>query len=71
MAGSTTEQDARGCEYWIGSADLMHRNLDRRPVLVTNARYPGAAAHRADPDPCRPEDVIDDLDELRNLVKAR
>jgi putative hydrolase of the HAD superfamily len=47
------------------------RRAGMRPVLVTNARYPGAAAHRADPDPYRPEDVIDDLDELRNLVKAR
>jgi hypothetical protein len=39
-----------------------------RPVLVTNAGCPGAAALRSDPDPYRPELVIDDLDELAALV---
>ena len=41
-----------------------------RPVLVANTRVPGAAAHRDDPDPWRPDHVIDDVTELTALVGA-
>jgi putative hydrolase of the HAD superfamily len=39
-----------------------------RPVLVTNARFPAAAAHRDDLDTFRPDDVVDDLTELPALI---
>ncbi len=39
-----------------------------RPVLVTNARTPAAAGHRADPDDYPPECSIAELGELLALV---
>jgi putative hydrolase of the HAD superfamily len=39
-----------------------------RPVLVTNAGYPGATAFRDDPDTFRPEFVVDDVAEVPALV---
>jgi len=44
------------------------RRAGMRPVLVSNAAYPGAAARRSDPDPYRPDLVIADLDGLSALV---
>jgi polyphosphate kinase len=35
-------------EYWIGSADLMHRNLDRRVELLCEVSDPYARAHLHD-----------------------
>jgi putative hydrolase of the HAD superfamily len=46
------------------------RRAGMRPVLVTNAGWPGAAPLRSDPDPYRPELVIDDLAELPALLGA-
>ena len=35
-------------EYWIGSADLMHRNLDRRVEVLCQVSDPHARAHLRD-----------------------
>jgi polyphosphate kinase len=35
-------------EYWIGSADLMHRNLDRRVEVLCNVADPAARASLRD-----------------------
>ncbi|MDP9818016.1 HAD family hydrolase [Spirilliplanes yamanashiensis] len=43
------------------------RAAGMRPVLVTNAAYPGAGAYRVDADPYRPADAVDDLTGLLNL----
>jgi HAD superfamily hydrolase (TIGR01509 family) len=45
------------------------RRAGMRPVLVTNAGYPGADALRTDPDAYRPDDAIDDLAELAALIR--
>ena len=39
-----------------------------RPVLVTNAGHPGVRHLRSDPDPYRPDLVIDDLTDLPALL---
>jgi putative hydrolase of the HAD superfamily len=44
------------------------RRAGMRPILVTNAAHPGAAALRHDPDAYRPELVVAELDELPNLI---
>jgi len=46
------------------------RRAGMRPVLVSNAAYPGAGAYRSDPDPYRPDLVVDDLDELLALTRT-
>jgi HAD superfamily hydrolase (TIGR01509 family) len=62
-------------ECWFvgdgGSRELDGaRRAGMRPVLVTNAGYPGAGAYRSDPDVYRPEHVIDDLTELAGLLEG-
>jgi putative hydrolase of the HAD superfamily len=44
------------------------RRAGMRPVLVSNAAYPEAAARRTDPDTYRPELVVADLDALPALI---
>ncbi|MCU7726737.1 HAD family hydrolase [Actinoplanes sp. KI2] len=44
------------------------RRAGMRPVLVSNAGYPGVHDYRTDPDPYRPDLVIADLDELPTLI---
>jgi putative hydrolase of the HAD superfamily len=39
-----------------------------RPVLVTNAAWPAAAGYRSDPDPFRPDLIVDDVIELPALT---
>lgn len=56
-------------ECWFvgdgGSRELDGaRRAGMRPVLVTNAGYPGADAYRTDPDAYRPDLAIDDLADL-------
>jgi putative hydrolase of the HAD superfamily len=46
------------------------RAAGMRPVLVTNAGYPGATAFRDDPDEFVPELVVDDIAEVPALVEA-
>jgi putative hydrolase of the HAD superfamily len=52
-----------------GSRELQGaRAAGMHPVLVTNAAWPLAAAHRTDPDPFIPEFTIDDLHRLPGLL---
>ncbi|GAA3287724.1 HAD family hydrolase [Dactylosporangium vinaceum] len=44
------------------------RDAGMRPVLVTNAGYPGAGVHRDDPDSFIPSDTVDDLTDLATLL---
>lgn len=46
------------------------RSAGMRPVLVTNAGYPGATAFRDDPDTFLPELAVDDVTEVPALVEA-
>lgn len=47
------------------------RQAGMRPVLVTNAGYPGAGIHRVDPDTYLPEHRIEELTALIRLVGPR
>jgi putative hydrolase of the HAD superfamily len=52
-----------------GSRELQGaRAAGMHPVLVTNAAWPAAAAHRTDPDPFVPDFTIDDLTSLPGLI---
>ncbi|WP_238018084.1 HAD family hydrolase [Dactylosporangium sp. AC04546] len=46
------------------------RDAGMRPVLVTNAGYPGAGRFRDDPDPFVPEFTIDDFPQVYRLIAA-
>jgi putative hydrolase of the HAD superfamily len=62
---------APGCWYVGdgGSRELTGaRTAGMRPVLVTNAAYPGVSHHRSDPDPFRPPDTVADLTLLSPLL---
>ena len=64
---------AEDCWYVGDGGSREHdgaRRAGMRPILVTNAAYPGAAAFRSDPDTYRPELVVDDLDELPALLHS-
>jgi putative hydrolase of the HAD superfamily len=55
-----------------GSRELTGaRAAGMRPVLVTNAGYPGAHHHRVDPDDHRPLDTVPDLTPLPSLVSGQ
>lgn len=61
----------RECWYVGDGGSREHqgaRAAGMRPVLVTNAGYPGASAHRDDPDPFVPADAIGDLTDLPSLI---
>lgn len=54
-----------------GSGELTGaRAAGMRPVLVTNAAYPGHARYRDNPDAFVPPDTIDDIVDLLALVAA-
>ena len=60
------------CWYVGDGGSREHAGAHRagmRPVLVSNAAYPDAAALRSDPDPYRPDLVVDDLNELAALLQ--
>lgn len=44
------------------------RSAGMRPVLVTNAGFPGVAGYRHDPDPHVPDVAVDDIAEVPALV---
>lgn len=46
------------------------RRAGMRPILVTNAAHPDAAAFRSDPDTYTPDLVIADLDELIAVIRS-
>ena len=60
--------------WYVGDGGGREHEGARRagmcPVLISNAAYPGAAALRTDPDPYRPERVIDDLAALPSLIAS-
>lgn len=63
--------EAAECWYVGDGGSREHqgaRCAGMRPVLVTNAGYPGSHGFRDDPDPFVPELVIDDLADLPGLV---
>lgn len=54
-----------------GSGELTGaRAAGMRPVLVTNAAYPGPAQYRDNPDAFVPPDTIDDIVDVVGLVAA-
>ncbi|WP_326558799.1 HAD family hydrolase [Micromonospora sp. NBC_01796] len=62
---------ADGC-WFVGDGGSREHSgalaAGMRPVLVTNALVPSSAGHRDDPDPVRPEHVVDDPAELPALL---
>jgi putative hydrolase of the HAD superfamily len=63
---------AADCWYVGDGGSREHQGASlagMRPVLVTNARFPHAAAYRDDPDPVRPDYVVDDVTELPALLR--
>ncbi|MGH3712087.1 MAG: HAD family hydrolase [Micromonosporaceae bacterium] len=63
----------RDCWYVGDGASREHWGAEQagmRPVLITNAGYPGAAGHRYQPDELRPDDAVDELVDLLALVDA-
>jgi putative hydrolase of the HAD superfamily len=59
------------CWYVGDGGSREHRGAraaGMRPVLVTNAGYPGAHAHRFDPDDYVPDLAVDDLTDLLDLI---
>lgn len=62
---------AQECWYVGDGGSREHqgaRAAAMRPVLVTNAAHPEAAALRTDPDPTVPDHTIDDLPGLLSLI---
>jgi putative hydrolase of the HAD superfamily len=65
---------ASQCWFVGDGGSREHRGAEiagMRPVLVTNAGYPGAATFRDDPDTFVPDLAVDDVTEIPALVGAR